>query len=68
MSEGQVNGVDYHFVTRRIFESEIVTNKYVEHGEYHCHYYGMSLESIRTVVNSSKIAVLNLNCGVSRIL
>merc|ERR1712150_333427 len=35
--------------------------KFVEHGEYEKAYYGTSLESIRNVVFSEKICVLNLH-------
>ncbi|TMW53051.1 hypothetical protein DOY81_001914 [Sarcophaga bullata] len=59
--EGEVPGVDYHFITRQAFEADILARKFVEHGEYEKAYYGTSLEAIRTVVASGKICVLNLH-------
>ena len=34
--------------------------RFVEHGEYDKQYYGTSLDAVRTVINSGKICVLNL--------
>ncbi|KMZ08742.1 uncharacterized protein Dsimw501_GD16886, isoform E [Drosophila simulans] len=59
--EGEVPGVDYHFITRQAFEADILARRFVEHGEYEKAYYGTSLEAIRTVVASGKICVLNLH-------
>jgi MAGUK p55 subfamily protein 5 len=38
--EGEVPGVDYHFISRQQFESDILARKFVEHGEYEKAYYG----------------------------
>jgi len=57
---GEIDGSDYHFINRTQFETEAGNGKFLEHGEYDKQYYGTSLDSIRTVVNSGKICVLNL--------
>lgn len=57
----EVDGADYHFISRTQFESDILARKFVEHGEYEKAYYGTSLAAIRAVVNSGKICVLNLH-------
>ncbi|CAL4062141.1 unnamed protein product, partial [Meganyctiphanes norvegica] len=57
----EVDGQDYHFISRTQFESDILARKFVEHGEYEKAYYGTSLAAIRAVVNSGKICVLNLH-------
>lgn len=41
--EGEVPGVDYHFITRQSFEADILARKFVEHGEYEKAYYGMEV-------------------------
>ncbi|XP_023218352.1 uncharacterized protein LOC111620621 [Centruroides sculpturatus] len=66
--DGEVNGVDYHFISRTQFEADIVLGKFVEHGEYEKNYYGTSLDAIRAVVNSGKICVLNLHPQSLKIL
>ncbi|XP_057335328.1 uncharacterized protein LOC130674055 isoform X2 [Microplitis mediator] len=64
----EVDGQDYHFITRQQFETDIVGRKFVEHGEYEKAYYGTSIEAIRSVVNSGKICVLNLHPQSLKIL
>ncbi|XP_068249572.1 protein PALS1 isoform X4 [Palaemon carinicauda] len=59
--ETEVDGQDYHFISRAQFESDILARKFVEHGEYEKAYYGTSIAAIRAVVNSEKICVLNLH-------
>ncbi|CAH0560800.1 unnamed protein product [Brassicogethes aeneus] len=64
----EVDGQDYHFITRAQFEADILSRKFVEHGEYEKAYYGTSLDAIRSVVNSGKICVLNLHPQSLKIL
>jgi len=59
--EDEEDGKDYYFTARHLFEADIRANKFVEHGIYEKDYYGTSLESIRNVVHSGKICVLNLH-------
>jgi len=66
--DDELDGADYHFITRLQFEQDILARKFVEHGEYEKAYYGTSLEAIRSVVNSEKICVLNLHPQSLRIL
>jgi len=58
--EGEIDGQDYHFVNRPQFEEYISAKRFIEHGEYDKQYYGTSLDAVRTVINSGKICVLNL--------
>lgn len=64
--DSELDGVDYHFISRPQFEADILAGKFVEHGEYERNYYGTSLDAIRSVVNSSKVCVLNLHPQVRR--
>jgi len=66
--DNEVDGQDYHFISRTQFEADILARKFVEHGEYERAYYGTSLDAIRSVVNSGKICVLNLHPQSLRIL
>ncbi|MGC6466460.1 MAG: guanylate kinase [Akkermansiaceae bacterium] len=38
--EGEINGVDYHFLTREEFSQRIDANELLEHAEVHGNYYG----------------------------
>ncbi|XP_035227442.1 MAGUK p55 subfamily member 5-like [Stegodyphus dumicola] len=66
--DAEVDGADYHFISRSQFEADIVAGKFVEHGEYEKNYYGTSLDAIRAVVKSGKICVLNLHPQSLKIL
>ncbi|XP_074601259.1 MAGUK p55 family member stardust [Brevipalpus obovatus] len=59
--DGEINGVDYHFISRQAFEQDIKDGKFVEHGQYEKNYYGTSLAAIEAVVQSGKICVLNMH-------
>lgn len=64
----EVDGIDYHFITRSAFEQGIREGRFVEHGEFEKNYYGTSLEAIEAVVQSGKICVLNLHVHSINIL
>ncbi|XP_018023286.1 protein PALS1 [Hyalella azteca] len=64
----EVDGQDYHFISRAQFEEDILQRKFVEHGEFEKAYYGTSLTSIRAIVSMGKICVLNLHALSLKIL
>ena len=66
--EGEIDGQDYNFVSRAQFEEYVTAKRFVEHGEFDRQYYGTSLDSVRTVINSGKICVLNLQPASLQIL
>lgn len=41
--DGEVPGQDYHFISRLQFEADILSRKFVEHGEYERAYYGKAI-------------------------
>ena len=63
--DGEIDGKDYHFVPRAVFEADITSHKFVEFGEFEKNLYGTSLEAIRQVINIGKICVLNFYPQVS---
>jgi len=58
---GEVNGHDYHFVTREEFEREVQLDQFLEYGELRGHYYGTSFSSIKKVAESGRVPVLDLS-------
>lgn len=38
--KGEVNGVDYHFISKKVFENRIKKDRFLETVEYNGHYYG----------------------------
>lgn len=56
----EIDGKDYHFLPRHIFEADIKQARFIEHGEYEKNLYGTSREAIKKVIENGKICVLNL--------
>uniref|UniRef100_A0A096M2L4 MAGUK p55 scaffold protein 7a n=1 Tax=Poecilia formosa TaxID=48698 RepID=A0A096M2L4_POEFO len=48
------DGVEYHFISKHLFEADIHNNKFVEYGEYKGNYYGTSLDTLRGVLTKKK--------------
>ncbi|XP_057680432.1 MAGUK p55 subfamily member 7 isoform X1 [Corythoichthys intestinalis] len=54
------DGVEYHFISKHLFETDIHNNKFIEFGEYKGNYYGTSLDSIRSVLSRNKVCLLDV--------
>ena len=57
---GEEERGQYKFVSRQKMERDIRSNQYVEHGYFNGHYYGTSIKSIRSVMDSGRICILVL--------
>lgn len=57
--EPEIEGRDYFFVSREMFEAAIIASKFIEHGDFEKNLYGTSVDAVRGVVNNGKICVLN---------
>uniref|UniRef100_A0A8C6UWS9 Membrane protein, palmitoylated 3a (MAGUK p55 subfamily member 3) n=1 Tax=Neogobius melanostomus TaxID=47308 RepID=A0A8C6UWS9_9GOBI len=53
-------GVEYHFVTKQQFDTDVINNKFIEHGEYKENQYGTSIEAIRSVQAKSKMCIVDV--------
>ncbi|XP_003741984.1 MAGUK p55 subfamily member 7 [Galendromus occidentalis] len=54
----EVNGRDYHFISRQRMEWEIRKGRFIEHGEFEGNIYGTSIESVKALMSSGYTAVL----------
>uniref|UniRef100_A0A8C5A9Y6 MAGUK p55 scaffold protein 7a n=1 Tax=Gadus morhua TaxID=8049 RepID=A0A8C5A9Y6_GADMO len=54
------DGVEYHFVSKHLFEKDIQNNKLVEYGEYKGNYYGTTLDTVRAVLARNKVCLLDV--------
>uniref|UniRef100_A0A8C1KJI0 Membrane protein, palmitoylated 3b (MAGUK p55 subfamily member 3) n=1 Tax=Cyprinus carpio TaxID=7962 RepID=A0A8C1KJI0_CYPCA len=61
-------GVEYHFISKQAFESDIQSNKFIEYGEYKNNQYGTSLESIRSVLARNKVCLVDVQPEALKIL
>jgi guanylate kinase len=59
--EGEVNGSNYHFVTREEFERDLAENKFREHALVHGNSYGTSFDAIQAVEQTGKICFIDVN-------
>ncbi|OHS97267.1 Guanylate kinase family protein [Tritrichomonas foetus] len=58
---GETNGVEYNFIQRQDMEQEIKDGKFLEFCEIHGNLYGTSFAAIRTVTESGRICILDVN-------
>jgi guanylate kinase len=58
---GEVNGVDYHFVSKEAIEQAIAAGEFIEHAHVHSNIYGTSFEAVSHVVRSNKLCILDLD-------
>lgn len=66
--EGEEDGIHYHFVTREKMEEDIIEGKYLEYGEYDGALYGTKLDSVREIIGSGKVCVLDCSPTCLKIL
>ncbi|XP_026547194.1 guanylate kinase [Notechis scutatus] len=58
---GEVNGKDYHFVTREEMQKEIDMGEFVEHAEFSGNIYGTSKAAIQAVQAQNQICILDID-------
>uniref|UniRef100_A0A3B5A499 Membrane palmitoylated protein 4 n=1 Tax=Stegastes partitus TaxID=144197 RepID=A0A3B5A499_9TELE len=54
------SGREYFFTSREVFDNMVYNNRFVEYGEYKGSLYGTSIESVRDVLDSGKICVIDI--------
>ncbi|KAG8138682.1 putative Guanylate kinase isoform 2 protein [Naja naja] len=58
---GEVNGKDYHFVTREEMQKEVDAGEFVEHAEFSGNIYGTSKAAIQAVQAQNQICILDID-------
>lgn len=58
---GEVNGVDYFFVTKEEFEKDINNGDFLEYAKVHDNYYGTSLKPINRALDESKLVIFDID-------
>ncbi|NWR37793.1 MPP4 protein, partial [Tachuris rubrigastra] len=56
----EMNGREYHYVSKETFESMVYSHRMLEYGEYKGYLYGTSIDAVRTVLDEGKICVIDL--------
>ncbi|MCT7908234.1 guanylate kinase [Arcobacter lacus] len=58
---GEVNGVDYFFVSKKEFEEDIKKGNFLEYAKVHDNYYGTSLKPIIKALNEGKLVIFDID-------
>ncbi len=58
---GEVNGVDYFFVSKEEFELDIKNNDFLEYAKVHDNYYGTSLKPINKALKEGKLVIFDID-------
>ena len=58
---GEVNGVDYFFVTKEEFEKDIQNDDFLEYAKVHDNYYGTSLKPIKEALDQGKLVIFDID-------
>ncbi|MDD3713125.1 MAG: guanylate kinase [Candidatus Izemoplasmatales bacterium] len=57
---GEIDGVDYFFVTRDQFEERIMSNGFLEYAEFVGEYYGTPIDFIETMMEKGKEVIVEI--------
>ncbi|MEA1983240.1 MAG: guanylate kinase [Campylobacterota bacterium] len=61
MREGEVEGVDYHFVDKEEFAKDIEEDHFLEHALVHGNYYGTSLKPVKAALAEGKLVIFDID-------
>uniref|UniRef100_A0A667H5F5 MAGUK p55 subfamily member 4 n=1 Tax=Lynx canadensis TaxID=61383 RepID=A0A667H5F5_LYNCA len=56
----EMDGREYHYVSKETFESLMYGHRMLEYGEYKGHLYGTSVDAVQAVLDEGKICVMDL--------
>ncbi|NXL84720.1 MPP4 protein, partial [Alectura lathami] len=56
----EMNGREYHYVSKDTFENMVYSHRMLEYGEYKGYLYGTSVDAVRAVLDEGKICVIDL--------
>lgn len=58
---GELNGIDYFFVSKEDFEKDIQSNDFLEYALVHGNYYGTSLKPINKALEEGKLVIFDID-------
>jgi len=61
MREGEVEGIDYHFVDEEEFKKEIEEDQFLEYAIVHGNYYGTSLGPVKKALSKGKLVIFDID-------
>ncbi len=61
MREGEQEGINYHYISKKQFQKEIEEGLFLEWAEVHGNYYGTSLKPIYKAIEEGKLVILDID-------
>ncbi|KAG0315939.1 guanylate kinase [Linnemannia gamsii] len=58
---GEVNGVDYNFLTREDFLAGVARGDFIEHAEFSGNLYGTTVQGVKSVGDKGRICILDID-------
>ena len=59
--EGEIEGVDYYFVSKEHFENDIEEENFLEYARVHGNYYGTSIKPVKKALKQGKLVVFDID-------
>ncbi len=66
--DGEVDGVDYYFVSKDSFEEDIKAGNFLEYATVHNNYYGTSLIPVQKALNNGKLVIFDIDIQGHRLI
>jgi len=66
--EGEIDGVDYYFVTKEEFEADIKAGEFLEYAKVHGNYYGTSLKPVKEALLQGKLVIFDIDVQGHRLV
>ncbi|PAV58778.1 hypothetical protein WR25_10838 isoform E [Diploscapter pachys] len=64
--ENEVNGRDYHFVSKAQMEDDVKSNRFIEAGQFQNNLYGTSIQSVKEVAAQGRHCILDVSGNAIR--
>ena len=64
MRQDEIDGDGYYYITKEMIDRDIADGKYLEHGEFEGELYGTKFDTIRAVMRSGRMCIMDCNAQV----
>ncbi len=61
MREGEIEGIDYHFVSMDEFKKDIEEEQFLEYAVVHGNYYGTSVKPVKEALKAGKLVLFDID-------
>jgi len=59
--DGELDGVDYHFVNEEVFKKDIEEDNFLEYAFVHGNYYGTSIKPVKEALHAGKLVLFDID-------